>query len=468
MRLLDALVPSRSLYGLPESVLGYGLGGLNGITTFSVGGNTYTVPVNTTMPGSKAEPIGNSFEGYALGALMSNSVVFALSSARMRVFAEARFQFQQLQTGRPGDLFGTKALGLLEKPWPGGTTGDLLALMLLHADFAGNAYVTPINGQLVAMRPDWVDIVLAGRDYVDIRGHAGTVGMEKVGFLYYEGGRGQNSNPMMFLADEVAHFAPQPDPLAHYRGMSWLTPVIREVMADGAMTTHKLKYFENAATPNLAVSLSKDVSTEQFEKFVEKMKDAHEGVENAYRTLYTAGGADVTVIGSTMETFTDVQGKGETRIAMAAGVPPSVAGLSEAMQGATLNDGNFSAARRQFADTTLSTLWRNVCGSLQLLLEPVPNLTRLWYDIRDVPFLREDQKDIAAIQLSQTQAIRELYMAGFIPESIIPAVMGSDYSLLKHTGLPSIQVQPPAPPAPPEPPALPAAPNPAVAAPPAA
>jgi hypothetical protein len=30
----------------------------------------------------------------------------------------------------------------------------------------------------------------------------------------------------------VAHWSPIPDPLANFRGMSWLTPVLREIDAD--------------------------------------------------------------------------------------------------------------------------------------------------------------------------------------------------------------------------------------------
>ena len=43
---------------------------MGGLTTFSVGGQTYTVPVQTTMPGQKAEGIANSFVGFVTGGLM--------------------------------------------------------------------------------------------------------------------------------------------------------------------------------------------------------------------------------------------------------------------------------------------------------------------------------------------------------------------------------------------------------------
>jgi phage portal protein BeeE len=435
MRVLDALLPKRM--NIAEAYFNAG-DGFGGMTTFSVGGQTYTVPVQTTMPGQKTESIANSFEGFVAGGLAGNSVIFGLASVRLRVFSEARFQFQKLQGGRPGDLFGNPDLAILENPWPGGTTGDLLAAMILHADFAGNCYVAKINGQLVLMRPDWVQIILGDRSY-----RGGTVGLEKLGYNYYQGGINQGADPVSFLAEEVAHFSPQPDPLAWYRGMSWMTPVIREIRADSAMIGHKLKFFENAATPNLAVKLQ-ETDPEKFAEFVDKMDAQHAGWQNAYKTLYTGAGADVTVIGKDMREldFAVTQGKGETRLAQAAGVPAVVAGLSEGLQGSSLNSGNFTAARRQFADMTLSPLWRNAAGSLEVIV-PAPSGTRLWYDTRDIPFLREDQQAQATIQESESRAVRELFMAGFEPDSIIAAVTGNDLTLLKHTGTYSIQVQTP-------------------------
>ena len=100
----------------------------------------------TTWGKTPAETIGSDFEGMVDGALKGDSVVSAVELVRMSVFSEARFQWQRLTNGRPSDLFGTPELAILERPWMGGTTGDLLARMLLDADFAGSAYHVEIDG----------------------------------------------------------------------------------------------------------------------------------------------------------------------------------------------------------------------------------------------------------------------------------------------------------------------------------
>jgi len=412
---------------------------------FSFGGGYFPVgtggPISTSYPSNPVEPIANSFTGYSTGGLFDNPVVAGLEWIRLNVFSEARFVWQQMRSGRPGDLFGTADLSLLETPWTGGTTGDLLARLILDADLAGNAYWARINSEIVRLRPDWVEIILAKR-LITIDKKTRQVGWRKAGYAYYEGGQAVTSEPAVFLPDEVAHFAPLPDPLATFRGMSWLTPVVREIQADRQATLHKQAFWENAATPNLAVSLKVD-EPEKFAKFVELMDREHKGAENAYKTLYTGAGADVTVIGKDMAEvdFGNVVGKGETRIALASGIHPVVAGLSEGMQGSALNAGNYNSAKRATVDKTFRPLWRNVSGSLQVLFPP-PAGARLWYDARDVAFLRDDAQDVAEIQKSEASTIRQLVDGGYTPASAVAAVMSNDWSALVHSGYLSVQLQP--------------------------
>jgi hypothetical protein len=395
-----------------------------------------------------AEPIGNSFVGYVMSGLQGNGIVFALERKRLEIFSQVRFQYQQIRKGRPADLFGNQDLSILERPWKGGTTGDMLGRMVLDADFAGNNFQVELDGEIVRLRPDWVEIILRPRDLpLGADGESVQVGFRQLGIFYYEGGIYSGSKPAVFLAGEYSHFAPMPDPLASYRGMSWLTPVIRELQADTQATKHKLKFFENAATPNLAVSLPKEITPAQFEAFVDAMDAKHAGADQAYKTLYTAGGADVAVVGANMQQldFKVTQGAGETRLSAAAGIHPVVAGFSEGMQGSSLNSGNYNAAKRATVDTTFRYLWQNAAGSLEALV-PLPDPdVRLWYDARDIPFLAEDQKDIAEIQQMQASAWRQLVDGGMKPDAATAFISGNDLSALvgQHTNLYSVQLQPP-------------------------
>lgn len=414
---------------------------------FSYQGMQY--PMGTYSQGMQGnrETINREFAGYVQGAYKSNGVVFACMLARLLLFSEARFMFRQLRQGRPGDLFSTAKLDILRKPWTNATTGDLLTRAIQDADLAGNSYTARIGpNKLRRLRPDWTFIVL-GSENAPYDGLAEEVLIDEIdvdvlGYGYQPGGPAGGRPIQTFLPNEVAHFAPIPDPMASYRGMSWLETIVREITSDSAATTHKLKFFENGATSNTWVSFDPTIGKEAFDAWVAKYRENHEGVLNAYKTLFLGGGAVPKVIGADFQQmdFKTVQGAGETRIAAAAGVPPIIVGLSEGLQAATYS--NYGQARRRFADMTMRPLWRNMAGSLAAIVPPPP-ASELWYDDRDIPALADDAKDAAEIQQIEASSMSTLINAGFEPDTVIDAVTAGDLTRLVHTGLVSVQLQPP-------------------------
>jgi len=407
----------------------------------SYGGVGYGISPSTTWEGAKQEAPSESFAGHIQGIYKANGVVFACMVARMLLFSEARFQFRQVRNGRPGELFGTGELQILETPWVNGTTGDLLSRVIQDADLAGNFYAYRTGNTITRMQPDWVSIVLGSNQIPDHPGWA--LDAKVVGYQYLPGGMKSGEDPINLLPEQVAHFAPIPDPAARFRGMSWLTPVIREVMGDNAATDHKISYFEHGATVPLAIKFDPAVQVSAFKEWVEAFKAEHQGVANAYKTLFLGGGADITAVGSDMKQvdFKVTQGAGETRIAMAARVPAVIAQISEGLQGSSLNEGNYQVAMRQFADLTMRPLWRNVAASFAPIVR-VPGSAELWYDDRDIPALHESSRDAAEIQQLQSNTIHSLIAAGFDPDTVIDAVTAGEFNRLAHTGMFSVQLQP--------------------------
>lgn len=383
----------------------------------------------------------DDFDTAVSNLFKANGIVFACVTARQMPFSEVRFQFQEVVNGRPGDLFNTPELDLLDKPWPNGTTGEMLSRMEQDASIAGNFYATVVgegaDRRLRRLRPDWVYPVTGiPGDTSDAA--ANSLEGVPLGYIYDPAGRGDG---VLLAADRVVHYTPIPDPEYHWRGMSWLTPLVREIHADTAATVHKQKFFQNGAALSTVVSYDKALPAEQFERYVQLFREAHEGADNAYRTLHIGGGADVSVIGTEMKSdFRAIQGAGETRIAAAAGVGAIIARFSEGLAGSALNQGNYAAAKRQFADMTLRPLWRTAAASLSKLVPPPRPNVRLWYDARDVEFLKEDRNDAATILQTTAQTISTLVTAGYTPESVITAVETNDLKRLVHSGLYSVQL----------------------------
>jgi phage portal protein BeeE len=376
----------------------------------------------STWGAANTEQILPTFVAQSKQAYSSNTVVFSVILARLMLYTEAVFKFRNLDNKK---LRGNTNLSVLEHPWPNGTTGELLARMEQDASLAGNCYIWNAGEQLVRLRPDWVTIVseedsdLLGRTYRKVIGY----------FWDPRVGGDFQTMPQFFTVDEVAHYSPIPDPLAQFRGMSWLTPISREVQADQGLTDYKITYLDNAATPNLMVRYQQEIGQGTIDRLQAQIQARHSGVMNGFKTIVLDQGADLSVVGSTPETmnFTTVQAAGENRIAAAGGVPGIVVGLKEGLMAATYS--NYEQAMRRFADITMRPLWRMTCAALAPLIE-VPPGTQLWYDISDVAALRAGEKERSDISYTKAQAAKELVDAGYTLDSIVTALESGDFNQL--------------------------------------
>jgi len=375
---------------------------------------------------------------FSIAAYSANSAVFACAMARMQLVSQAKFKFLDAKTGR---LSGGPELQILGEPWPNGTSGDLISSMLQHVDIAGNAFVRRAGGRLVSMRPDWVSIVNAQVvDGYDIDGKP-QVHDEVIGYLYSEGGIGVGEAVFYDVAD-VAHWAPYPDPLARWRGMTWLTPVLREINADISMSQHRQQFFDQAGTPNMVLKYQQKLSPDTVNTIRDRWRARYSGPSSAGSTVVLDDGADLTVVGNSFEQmrFTDLQKMGEARIASAAGVPPIVAGLGAGLDASTYS--NYGQALRSFANGTMQHLWTSAAAALAKLVD-VPPGARLCFDTGNIPALQDAETDRATAAHIYSQAASVLITSGFEPESVQNALVAGDMSLLAHSGMVSVQLQSP-------------------------
>jgi phage portal protein BeeE len=417
-------------------------------------------------PGSQVRYGGQEHQAFKMkassngaGYYDSNSIVFALTMNRVLLFSEARFQWQTLTKGNAGDLFGTDDLRILEEPWAGATTRELLTQAELDVSTAGNSYwVEDREYPQYMMRLDPAKVFLiTERAIDDVFGF--TTGERLIGYAYrHDPNRPERA--VIYTPSEVAHYKPIPDLNNRFLGKSWISACIPDIEADSAMSEHKTASLDKGTTIPYVVTLNPEpngtMTPDQFNEFVRLFNEHHAGPQNAGKTLFLTGGADIKTVGQNWRELDmrAMQGADETRIAAAAGVPPVIAGLSEGLAAATYS--NYSQARRRLADGTMRPLWGAFAAAMQTLVPPPRGGARLWYDDRDIPWLREDIKDRAEVAQNEATTLSTLISAGFTPKSAVRAVNAGDMTLLEHSGLVSVQLQTPG--SQPEIPALPKAP----------
>jgi len=382
--------------------------------------------LSTTYASPDRETVRPQLAVWAQQAHANSSVVFSAMLTRMSLFCEVSFKFQAKDDKH---LFGNTSLAKLEEPWPGGAAGDLLARMEQDVSLAGNAYIwdAPGEGRLVRKRPDWTTII---SELVQVPG--GGQYRRKLGYwveppkTVTDQGQGE-----FYPADEVVHWAPIPDPVAEFRGMSWLTPVYRDVQGDDGMTTYKIKYLDHAASPNLLIKYAQKLQPGTVDRIRERVNARYGGAANAFKTLVLDQGADATVIGSNLQQmdFSNVAAAGAERILAAAGVPGVLVGL-EPLRGAGRG---YQESMQKFANIWGRPQWRSVCGALSQLLD-VPAGNRLWFDTSDIAALQDGEMERGQAALVRAQALLALVQAGYTHESAIAAVDAMDLSQLQAGG----------------------------------
>ena len=381
--------------------------------------------LTTTYGSPDREAILPQVTQWAQNAYANNSVVFSAELARMLVFSEAELK---LQAKDDQHLFTNQSLALLQEPFgPGTSTAELLVRMEQDAGWAGSSYTwrNPEEDILVRLRPDWTTIVSEL-----VSGPNGEQYRRKVGYWVEPPRSAIGQGDGFFVpADEVAHWAPIPDPAATFRGMSWLTPVYRAVQGDAGLETYKIKYLENAASPNLLIKYPQKLHPGTVDSVRERVKARYGGASNAFKTLVLDQGADATVIGNSLQqmSFPDVTAAGEQRILAASMVPGVLIGL-EPLRGAGRG---FEESVTKFANMWARPMWRSACSVLSKFVPDLPGGARLWYDTAGIALLQDGVMERGQAALVRAQALLTLRQAGYTAESAVAAVESLDLSQLK-------------------------------------
>jgi hypothetical protein len=123
-----------------------------------------------------------------------------------------------------------------DKPWPNGTSGDLASRMILDADSKGAFFGVREGDRIYRRDPEDVDRPVRQPGRGRVRRHHGLR-------LPAQGQAG----PRVHLPArrDVPLDAGARPRRVRTKGMSWITPILREIRSDNAATDHKAQFFAN-------------------------------------------------------------------------------------------------------------------------------------------------------------------------------------------------------------------------------
>ena len=200
----------------------------------------------------------------------------------------------------------------------------------------------------------------------------------------------------------MVHWAPIPDPQADFRGMSPLTPVVRDVQGDDQMAAFKIRYLQHDATPNMVIKYAQRLQPGTVDAIRERVQARYGGPDNAGKALVLDQGADLTLAGNSLSQmdFGAVQAVGTERILAACsgaggpGRPRAAAGRRAGLPGEHAEAGECLGA---------AAVAVGVRGPVQIVDVPAGN--RLWFDTADIQALQDGEMERGQAALVRVQAL---------------------------------------------------------------
>lgn len=318
-----------------------------------------------------------NYQAFAAEGYGGNEIVFAAIEEITTSASEPRLHVRK---GKEW-THDSPVLSLMEHPNPFMDRYAFIAAILMYYHIAGNAYALKVRSrsgkvvELWLLRPDRVRIVPDAQKFI-------------ARYDYMIGG----SESVPLPVNDVVHWKKR-NPLNDFYGMSPLQVIAPRIDTDNYMRAFIKAYFENAGVPSGILSVK--------QKLTQEDKDA---IKNRFRGFSgPAGWHELMVLDNTDATFTATTAQmgqrglvvpeldeiNEARIAMPFGVPLSIIGARLGMSSSSY--GNRKSDREGFWDETLSPLYKEMAGPLNLSLLPeFSGVDEIAFDLSDVRALQED------------------------------------------------------------------------------
>ncbi len=89
---------------------------------------------------------------------------------------------------------------------------------------------------------------------------------------------------------------------------------------------------------------------------------------------------------------------------------------------------NYREAFKAFGSGFMRSHWRSFCASIQKLVKTPPD-SELWFDVADIAAIQDAETDKSTAAKTKAEAMSQLIMAGYEPDSVTNAVIGDDLTI---------------------------------------
>lgn len=249
------------------------------------------------------------------------------------------------------------------------TRHELIVATEQHFQLVGEAFwvlltdeKTGLVKEIWPIRPDKIVIQKSPTEYIS-------------GYWYING-----NEKVPLSVDDVVHFR-NPDPMDDYRGRGVVQAILADVEGEQYASLWNRQFFLNSAQPGGVIEYEEMLSREEFEEITRRWKEQHQGTRNAHKVAVIEGGKwkDVRYTQRDMQ-FGDLRRINRDAILGAFGVPMPVLGITEAVNRANAESGEYLFAKwtvkpalQRYKDKVNDKIGRRYADNVYLdYKDPVP------------------------------------------------------------------------------------------------
>lgn len=150
------------------------------------------------------------------------------------------------------------------------TREEFLEASQQHLDLPGESFWLVLAGpnsqpyELWLIRPDRIRVIPSREKYI-------------AGYIYQIG-----SEKIPLEIDDIIHIK-RPNPMDPYRGLGPVGALMSDIYSEHQAALWQGQFYKNGAVPGGVIEFPDDLSDPDFEKFVLRWREQHQGVNNAHR-----------------------------------------------------------------------------------------------------------------------------------------------------------------------------------------
>jgi HK97 family phage portal protein len=357
-----------------------------------------------------------------LGAMQAVSTVFSIVSRIGDAAGQVEWGLYRKQVdGRrvtaPGEqpprvqVTRHAAADLWTTPNPFMPQNEVCETIIQHGELAGESDIVivkdPVFGlplELWPVRPDRMTPVPSPTEFL-------------TGWIY----TGPSGEQVPLAVGDVLQIKRAPNPLDPYRGLGPVQAALVDIGSFQAAAEWNRLFFINGAEPGGIVEVDHKVDNDEFDAFVERWRESHQGVNNAHRVAVLEGGQKWIERKYSMKDMDFAALRGVTReiIREAFGIHSHMLGLSE-----DVNKANAEQAEISFSRWVVQPRINRIKTILNTRLLPMfgPTGTGVEFDAgRIVP---EDREADDRERTSKAQSAQLLASTGLWDPADILATVG--------------------------------------------